>query len=263
MSDQAPADFSINMSMDGPSDGPFVVFGHALGADRTMWESTIAALRDKYRTVTIDWRGHGKTSATPPPYDMDTLALDLLKLTKLVIPQDFVFVGCSMSGMLGQMLGINHGHMLRGLVLCSTTSRVPPETAPVWQERIDTARQQGMEALVEGTVERWFTEETRNAGSPAIDQVRAMIRNTSVDGYVGWCEAIRNFEVTGLLGLIERPTLVVHGRQDPAMPVEAAQTLAQGCGARLEIIDNASHMLPMERPDAFNKLLREFLDGLY
>lgn len=261
MSTQFSEDFEANVFIDGPVDGPVVVFGHALGVDRTMWDDSLAALKDKYRVVSIDWHGHGASSVHRPPYDMEILRRDFLRVMTALTFREFFYVGCSMGGMIGQMLGVSHPHVLRGLVLCCTTSRVPPETAPIWQERIDTVRSGGMEAVVEPTIQRWFSKQTLESGGALLDRTRALLRKTPPEGYIGWCEAIRSFDMTDLLPLIDVPTLVIHGREDEGTPVAAAETIAQTIPCRLEVLDNASHMLPMERPAEFNTLLREFLDS--
>ena len=91
------------------------------------------------------------------PYTLETLAEDARGLLHaLGIPRVY-FVGLSMGGMIGQLLGLEAPELLQSLVLCDTMSRVPPEAKPLWEERIHTAATQGMAPLVEPTVARWFT----------------------------------------------------------------------------------------------------------
>jgi len=163
-----------------------------------------------------------------------------------------------MGGMIGQYLGANYPERLISLTLCDTACIMPPPE--MWDERVAGARENGLDAAVPATLERWFTEPFRAAGSPVLDKVAEMISGTAVEGFAGCCAAIRDMDQRGLLASIKVPTNVIVGALDPGTPVSAAQVLHEGIeGAELAVIDDSAHLCNMERPDAFNSAMLGFL----
>ena len=125
------------------------------------------------------------------------------------------FVGISMGGMIGQCLALNHPDRLRSLALCDTASVVPSEAQPVWQERLDQVRKKGMEALLEETLERWFTPAFLRQAPPMVKLIREQILATPVAGYMGCAEAIRRLNYLDRISGIKTPTLIIVGEDDP------------------------------------------------
>jgi 3-oxoadipate enol-lactonase len=147
------------------------------------------------------------------------------------------------------------------MVLADTTSRYAPEALPLWQGRIKTAQEKGMEPLVEPTLARWFTEPFRKSHPQVTARVSAMIRGTPVSGYAGCCHAIPKINLTQRLKEITCPSLVVVGEQDAGTPVEMAREIhAAMPGSELVIIPSASHLSNMEQPAAFTRALATFLN---
>ena len=95
-----------------------------------------------------------------------------------------------MGGMIGQTLALKAPQVLASLSLCDTSSRIPPEAKTQWEDRIKTAKTQGMEPLVEPTLARWFTEPFRKSRKDVIDRVATMIRTTPSPGT--WAAATRS-----------------------------------------------------------------------
>ena len=168
-----------------------------------------------------------------------------------------------MGGMIGQILALKHPEVLRGLILCDTSSRVPDDARPVWGERIQAVQAEGMEGQVEPTLERWFTGPFRKSRSAELDPVREMIRGTKPAGYIGCCYAIQSLDLTEQISRITAPTLIIVGEEDPGTPVTAAQAIhAQITGSELVIIKSAAHLSNMEQPEAFNRAISAFLARL-
>jgi 3-oxoadipate enol-lactonase len=143
--------------------------------------------------------------------------------------------------------------MFATLVLADTSSRYAPDALPLWQGRIKTAQTQGMEALVESTLGRWFTEPFRKSHPEVTARVSAMIRATPVPGYAGCCSAIPQINVTDRLKEVNCPALVIVG----ALSREIHAALP---GSELVIIPSASHLSNLEQPAAFNRALTNFLN---
>jgi 3-oxoadipate enol-lactonase len=250
----------VNYTLDGPAGAPVVTLSHSLATDLSMWEPQLKPLLAHYRVLAYDTRGHGGTDAPAGAYTLDQLAEDARALLRALGIARTHWVGLSMGGMIGQTLALKAPELFLSLSLCDTSSRVPAEARPVWQERIKTAETQGMEPIVEPTLGRWFTTPFRESRKDVMDRVRAMIRGTSPRGYAGCCHAISALDLTDKLSAIKIPTLIVVGEEDQGTPVAASRAMhAQIAGSELQIIKSASHLSNLEQPEAFTTAVTTFL----
>lgn len=135
---------------------------------------------------------------------------------------------------------------------------MPP--ASLWNERIETAQAEGVEALIDGTLGRWFTEPFHRSDAEAVDKIRDMIRATGAQGYINCAKAIRDMSQCHILADIKAPTIVIVGEDDPACPLSAAETLHNGIAeSSLVVLKNAAHLPNIEKKDEFNAALLGFL----
>ena len=251
---------TMHYELEGPESAPLLTLSHSLATDLSMWDPQVAVLKSAYRVLRYDTRGHGGTDAPEGPYTLEVLADDVKELLRVLGIPNTHFMGISMGGMIGQTLALKDPRMLRSLVLCDTSSRIPEEALPVFEERIGLARKQGMDALVEPTMERWFTASYRLKPNAALDKIRGMIRATPLKGYVGCSRAIMKLNLTERLGQIAKPTLVLVGEEDPGTPVAASQVIHQQIkGSDLVILKSAAHLSNIEQSDAFNAAVLDFL----
>jgi 3-oxoadipate enol-lactonase len=254
---------SMNYTLEGPAQAPVVIMSHSLATDLSMWDPTVPALTGRFRVLRYDTRGHGGTDAPKGAYTLDQLADDARALLKALGIARAHWVGLSMGGMIGQTLALATPDIFLSLSLCDTSSRIPAEAKPQWQDRIKTAETQGMEPLVEPTLGRWFTEPFRKSRKDVIEKVAAMIRTTPPAGYAGCCHAISALDLTDKIAAIKLPTIAIVGEDDPGTPVAAHKVIHEKiAGSRLEIIPSAAHLANMEQPEAFNRALTSFLGPL-
>lgn len=254
---------SMNYQLEGPANATVVTLSHSLATNLSMWDPQIPVLTSRYRVLRYDTRGHGGTDAPEGPYSLEQLAEDVRALLHaLGIPRTH-FVGLSLGGMIGQILGLQYPRNLHSLVLCDTSSRMPPEAKPMWDERIHVARTQGMEPHVESTIGRWFTGPFREKHPEVVDPVRVMIRTTNPRGYIGCGQAIAALNLTDRLPAIGVQTLIIVGEDDPGTPVTASRTIHEKIkGSELAILKSASHLSNMEQVEAFNRAVMAFLGKL-
>jgi 3-oxoadipate enol-lactonase len=246
----------------GKEGAPWLVFSHSLACTVRMWDGEIAALKDRHRILAYDTRGHGQSAAPKGPYTLEQLADDLQALLKQLKIEKPHYVGLSMGGMIGQTAALKYPGIFRSMTLCDTTSRYPAEAAPLWQERIKIAESKGMAALVQPTLERWFTEPFRKNQPDKVKRVAQSIEKTPVAGYVGCCHAIPKINVTARLKEIKTPTLVICGENDPGTPPAMAREIQENLpGAKLVLIPQAAHLSNIEQPEAFNRALADFLSS--
>jgi 3-oxoadipate enol-lactonase len=254
---------SMNYTLDGPSAGPVVTLSHSLATDLSMWDPQMKALTARYRVLRYDTRGHGGTEVPAGRYSLGQLAEDARTLLQALGIVKTHWVGLSMGGMIGQTLALTTPNLFLSLALCDTSSRIPAEAKPLWQERIKTAETQGMEPLVEATIGRWFTAPFREQATDVVDRVRTMIRETEPQGYAGCCHAIAALDLTDRLSAIKLPTLIVVGEEDQGTPVAASRAIqAQIPGSQLDIIKSAAHLSNIEQPEAFTRAVTMFLTRL-
>ena len=249
---------TFNVRIDGVAGAPWVVFSNSLATNLSMWDEQVARLHGKFQILRYDQRGHGATEAAPAPYDFDLLVADVVALYDALDIDRAHFVGISMGGMTALGLVERHPERVNRVVPCDCSAGSTPASAAQWEERIALARQQGMDALVEPTLGRWFAPEAVAADPALMDKVRAMIRTTPLEGFAGCAAAISNFDFRPGLAAIRRPAMVVAGTKD-AMLAGAKQVHAAIPGAALVELDGAGHLSNLDRPDAFNRALEDFL----
>ena len=251
----------INYELSGKEGAPVVALSHSLGSSLEMWNPQIAALEPHYRVLRFDTRGHGGSEAPAQHYRLDQLGEDTISLLDVLGIDGLHFVGLSMGGMIGQYLALNHGNRLRSLALCDTAALIAPEAQPVWQERIDTARENGLGALVDDTLQRWFTAIYLEQNPPEVQLIRKLFLSTPLAGYIGCSEAIRRLDYLERLSEIQIPTLIIVGRDDPGTPVEAAQAMHKRISdSKLVVLDSAAHLSNVEQSEAFNQSLMKFIN---
>ncbi len=244
----------------GREGAPWLAFSHSLACNLHMWDEQIAFLKDRFRILAYDTRGHGKSAAPAGPYSLDMLADDLHALLSQLGITKLHFVGLSMGGMIGQTFALKYPGVFESLTLADTTSRYPAAAAPVWAERVKTALTQGMQPLVQPTLERWFTEGFRQRAPEKVAAIGAAIAATPPAGYAGCSQAIPKIDVTARLKEIRCPALVLCGDKDPGTPPAMAEEIhANLPGSKLVLIKDAAHLANVEQPAAFNRALEEFL----
>ena len=249
----------INYELHGKEGAPWLVLSHSLACSVRMWDPQIAALKDRYRILAYDTRGHGGTEAPKGQYSLEQLADDLFFLLQELKIKSAHYCGLSMGGMIGQTFALKYPGVLKTLALADTTSRYPAEAWPTWQDRIKTAEAKGMEPLAQPTLERWFTEPFRKKNPAAVDAIRKLIVSTPVAGYVGCCYAIPKINLTARLKEIKAPILVIVGENDPGTPPAMAREIHDNApGSKLVMLPQAAHLANLEQPEGFTRALADF-----
>jgi 3-oxoadipate enol-lactonase len=240
-----------------------VVLSHALGCDASMWDALANQLAADCRVIVYDHRGHGSSDAPEGPYSMAGLADDAARLLRELDTGPVVWIGLSMGGMVGQELALRHPGLVAALVLAHTTSAYPEAARSVWQQRIATVSEQGIEAIADAVMARYFHEGFRKNHPAVVARYRQRLVSTDTAGYIGCCAAVGAVDTTARLGGIVVPALVAAGELDQGTPIAMAEVLAEGIpGARLEVLAEASHLGAIEQPRAFAACVMEFLGGL-
>lgn len=248
----------LHYRLAGEDGSPPLVFVNSLGTDARIWDEVIARFSDRYLCLSYDKRGHGLSDAPGADYRLDDHLDDLEGLLDHVGIDKSVLVGVSVGGLIGQGLALRAPGRLVGLVLCDTAPKVGD--ASFWAQRMSAVRQNGMAAIADGIMERWFSPGFRRDRPDELAGWRNLFLRTHAAGYVATCATLRDTDLTDNVGAISPPALVVAGDADLATPVELVRALAAGMpNARFEVLAGAGHIPSIEQPENLSGLINAFL----
>jgi 3-oxoadipate enol-lactonase/4-carboxymuconolactone decarboxylase len=250
----------MNYKLQGTPNSPVLIFSNSLGSEMMMWDELIPYLLPFFRVLQYDTRGHGGSPLTPNEgTTISELANDVIQLMDKLNIEAAYFCGLSMGGLIGQYLGINHPNRFKKIVLSNTGAKIGDDER--WNGRIGTISKNGMQAIVDDTMERWFTEEFRSQNSERVAQTKAMFLRSNVDGYSNCCCAIRDADFREKLQSLSVEALVITGDEDPVTNVEQAEFLVSKIpNARLKVL-HARHLAAAELPKEYAAVLIDFLVG--
>jgi 3-oxoadipate enol-lactonase len=251
----------IDYRVDGKEGAPYVTFVTGIANDHTMWDAQVAALGKDFRILRYDLRGHGDTQATEGDYSIDLLVKDLSGLLNELNIQKTHLVGLGLGGALVQAFAIEHSHRVNALAPCCCRAKMVPDFAALWQKLRAAVAKDGVEVIVEPTVQRWFSDEFKAANPQVLQNVRNMIRGTTTLGYLGVTAAFVNLNIEDKLPQIKAPTLYISGAEDKlGGPPELMNELARKVpGAQHRSIQKAAHIANIQNPTSFNQVLGDFL----
>src|SRR5437763_5341045 len=256
---------AINYRIDGPERAPWLIFSNSLATSLAMWDEQAAALTDLFRLLRYDQRGHGGSDAPAGRYAFDTLLDDALALMDALGIAKATFTGLSMGGATALGLAERHPERFERIIVADSPCQSTPQSSQQWEERIAVAQKQGIEALVEPTVARWFSPETVASNPAYLDKIRGMIRATPVNGFIGCAAALAAHDYASAVTSVKCPTLFIVGEKDGATPAAMAKLHeklhAKLSGSRFITLPGAGHISNMDRPAEFSGALREFLSG--
>jgi 3-oxoadipate enol-lactonase len=248
---------NVSYTVDGAADAPVVVLSNSLGATRGMWDPQVSPLAERYRVVTYDIRGHGDSPAPPGPYTLDDLVDDLVALLDEVGAQRAHVAGLSLGGMTAMRLAAREPDRVDRLALLCTSANPDPR---VFLDRAAAARSGGTAPLAPTVVSRWLTPSYAAAHPELVARLEAMVAGSDDEGYAACCEVVAGLDLREDLARITAPTLVVSGLEDPALPPEHQQLIADGiAGAQLVTVSPGAHLPNLEQPlQATGALLGHF-----
>ena len=247
----------VHAQADGDPDAPVVLLIGSLGSTLAMWDAQVPALRERFRVVRYDTRGHGRSPVPAGPYSLDDLVDDAVALLdRLGIARAHV-VGLSLGGMTAIRLAAREPARVDRLALLCTSALLGPASG--WTDRAAAVREGGSGAVAEAVVERWFTPAGRLP--ERVRRMQDMVADTPAEGYAACCEAIAAMDLRGDLALIGSPTLALAGADDPATPpAHLAAIVGAVPGSRLQVVAGAAHLANVEQPEAVTAALLAHLD---
>lgn len=249
----------VHWRESGSREAPPVILVNSLGTDFRIWDEVAAALSSDWRVVTYDKRGHGLSEVPTGPYAITDFTDDLIGLADHLGLKRFALVGLSIGGLIGQDLAVRHPERLTALVLADTAPKVG--TAESWSGRIEAVRKNGLAAIADPVMERWFTPVFHAERPDDLAGWRNALLRQPADGYIATCEALRDADLTASISAINVPTLAVAGDGDLSTPPDLVQAMAERIpNARFALIEGCGHIPPVEQPARLLALVTDHLE---
>ena len=246
----------IHYRIDGDPNGVPLVFSNSLGTDLRLWDAILPLLPQGLKIIRYDKRGHGLSSLPPSPYSMSDLVDDVEGLLDLLGVRDCLFVGLSIGGMIAQGLAARRGDLVRAMVLSNTGAKIG--TPDMWDTRIAAVNADGIEALADGVMERWFSRAFR--ATPELEIWRNMLVRQPDAGYAGCSSAISGTDLVTTTSQLRLPVLGIAGSEDGSTPPDLVrETVGLVPGSAFELIRGAGHLPCVEQPGAYATILNGFL----
>jgi pimeloyl-ACP methyl ester carboxylesterase len=249
--------------------GPPLVLVMGIGYDSSLWAlQQVPALSTRFRVLLLDNRDAGRSSQADHPYTIADMADDVAGLLDALDIERTHFVGLSMGSMIGMQFALRHAGRLDRLVLagpCAAPARSAVDPISTWSW-VKTNDPSGV--VFGGQQLTWLFSSAFLRNQELVGDTVALLASNpnpvSPAAYDRQAHAYLHFDVVDRLGGITAPTLVIVGEQDLLTPPWIAREVAAGInGAQFQIVTGAgsSHVLPLERPDDFNRAVVDFLAG--
>jgi pimeloyl-ACP methyl ester carboxylesterase len=240
--------YTVSRSIPG---GPALLLVHGAGGTRLHWPAELRRLSSA-AVYTLDLPGHGRSEGAG--YDhIERYAEAVVALMDCVGIEKGVIVGHSMGGAIAQTMALAHADHVAGLVLVATGARL----------RVFPAILEGICSDFEATTAlithyAWSTE----TSSRLTELGKQTLLRTGPDVLLADFGACDRFDIMECLDQIRVPTLIVAGSADQLTPVKYACFLAEHIpDAQLKIVENAGHMVMLERPEVIELAIRQFIEG--
>ncbi len=228
---------------------PRIALVHSLALDRSIWNGVVAELTPHAAILAYDCRGHGRSSPVDMPYTATQFADDLAQLMDHAGWPAATVAGCSMGGCVAQAFAASYAQRTDGACLIDTTAWYGADAPVKWRERAATAKTQGMGALIDFQVTRWFTDGFREKHADTVNALVKIFLANDVSCYARTCEMLGGEDLRPVLTSIKAPTAVVVGAEDYATPVSMAEALHKAIPqSTLTVIARGRHITPAECP---------------
>ena len=242
-----------------------IVFSHGLLMSSDMFRSQIDALSSRYRCITYDHRGQGRSQVTKDGYDIDNVTEDAIGLIEKLNAAPCHFVGLSMGGFAGMRIAIRRPELLRSLTLVETSADPEPNAKPYTIMSL-VGRWLGFGLVISRVMKIMFGETFLNdpARKSEREDWRNRILNNDRLGTTRAASGVINREgVYGQLDSIRTPTLIMVGEEDIATIPEKSQRMHDRInGSKLVTIPGAGHSSSIEQPESVTREIESFLSKI-
>lgn len=259
-------DLAVSYNDEGKIGDPVIIFIHGFPFNKSIWNNQTEALKENYRVIAYDVRGHGNSDAGTEDFSIDLFATDLLNLMDALKIDKAILCGLSMGGYIALNVIENYPDHFDALILGDTTCLADtPEVKEKRLKTIESIQKDGVEKFADESIKNLFAPESFTTKKKEIAAVREMIVHTTEESL---CKTLRAFyerkETCSKLSEIYVPVLIMVGEEDKITPLAAAQLMQKKIkDSLLSIIEHAGHLSNIENPSEFNNQLEEFASTVY
>ncbi len=246
----------IEIDYEDGGHGAPVLLSHGYSATGRMWAPQRPAIEPRWRLITWDMRGHGHTEspADPAQYSESHTVADMRGLLGHLGVERAVIGGLSLGGYMSLAFHHRYPEMVRALVICdSGPGYRNPEARAAWNarahERARDLEARGLDALTSSSAEVREALGRHRSAQGLAHAARGMLAQEA--GAV--IESLPDIRV---------PTLIIVGDRDAPFIAPSEYMAKKIVGARLEVITGAGHCSNIDQPEAFNRVLSDFLGSL-
>ncbi len=251
---------TLHSSVHGPADAPVLLLLNSLGATEAMWADQLPLLASHYRVITCDTRGHGNSPAPEGPYQFSDFVADAIGVLDAHGVEKATVMGLSLGGMTALGLGLNHPDRIERIVCCAARSDAPEPFVQSWHTRLAKLDDGGIEAVWDGTVDFWLSDETRESQPDREAALRESFLRTSETGYRGCAHALMQLDYLRHLNTMTIPALFVSGENDAGATPATMEAMAAACpGSQYACVSGAKHVINVDRPQEFALAIGGFL----
>lgn len=240
-----------------------VICIHGNGLNRDLWRHLMPELSQRYRAIAYDLRGMGKSETPGKPgltFTVEDHAKDLEGFMDALNIEQVAIIAHAFGAFVSMRFAINRPERVSAMVVVCATAKLESSTLEALPRWIKTVEKEGMEPLIEEAMNRWFLEPFRRGHPEVIRLHREVYGANPPMGYAANCRGILYYDILGELNKIQCPTLVLAGKEDRSTPPKDHEIIAKRIpNSRLMIFPNASHTVPEEQVEEFNRMTLEFL----
>lgn len=247
---------------EGSAYAPTIIFIHGFPFNKSMWSKQVNLLKDKYRVIAYDVRGHGNSDTGIEDFSIELFVNDLIGLMDVLKIDKTILCGLSMGGYIALNAIENHTQRFSRLILCDTNCLADsPESKEKRMKAIENIRKDGVEKYSDDSLKNLFAPNSIKTLPMEVAAIREMIVNTSIQSLCNTLIAIsKRKETCTSLNDIKIPTLILVGKEDVLTPPDVASAIHEKIeGSDIHIIDHAGHLSNIENSKEFNDRLIEFL----
>lgn len=255
-------DITMSYSDEAKNGARVIIFIHGFPFNKSMWNKQIKALKDNYRVIAYDIRGHGNSDAGNGDFSIELFVKDLLSLMDALKIDKTVLCGLSLGGYIALKAIENYPERFDALILSDT--HCIADTSEVKEKRmkaIESIMKRGIEKYADESIKNLFAPESFTTREEEIAAVREMIMKTAKESLCKTLLALSvRKETCSKLSEIKVPVLIMVGKEDKITPPAAARLMYEKIkDSSLNIIEHAGHLSNLENPGDFNEYLKKFL----
>ncbi len=251
----------INIYYEITGKGDPILFLHGLGSSTRDWEKQVSEFSKVNQVITTDFRGHGRSAKPSGPYSIELFANDIATFLRSILTTPAHIVGLSMGGAVSFHLAIDHPDVVKSITISNMSAAMPVKTLAQkkrYYARVFMVKFLGTKKMGRIIASNVFPKEDQQ-------NLRYLLEKRWAENprkpYLSALHALKNWNIMDRLNSIKCPVFVIHSENDYSPLAHKKEYTAMIPNATLVQIPDSGHIVNMEKPNQYNKVLKGFLDS--